>query len=235
MRRELNRKKFSTFTMRRMLQKNRVLSIICAKINSNKVSHEPEIKNGILNNDHRRFSRKKALLVLAIIAIMIVPFFAFLPRGNQNMPQIVPQDNISPSATPDRTSQVNNQSTRTPNPAGQLSSLILSGISPGLFGLDPQPDPPGTFEAALIMNSTVWQQVAANAWQYFKPGLGVDSSTGLPGSGIDVPFFTDWDLGVYIQAVIDANTTGLIGYDGDWGSSARLEKVVSFWNKKGTE
>jgi hypothetical protein len=42
------------------------------------------------------------------------------------------------------------------------------------------------------------------------------------------PVFTDWDLGVYIQAVIDANKTGLIGNGGAWGSSARLEKVVSF-------
>ncbi len=73
-------------------------------------------------------------------------------------------------------------------------------------------------------------QVAANAWQYFQPGVGVDSNTGLPYAGIATGFhyFTDWDLGVYIQAVIDANKTGLIGNDGAWGSSARLEKVVSF-------
>ena len=61
------------------------------------------------------------------------------------------------------------------------------------------------------MNSSVWRQVAANAWNYFQPGIGVDANTGLPNSGYGVPYFTDWDLGVYIQAVMDANTTGV-----DW-------------------
>jgi hypothetical protein len=72
--------------------------------------------------------------------------------------------------------------------------------------------------------------VAANAWQYFQPGVGVDSNTGLPyaGGATGFHYFTDWDLGVYIQAVIDANKTGLIGNDGAWGSSARLENVVRF-------
>jgi hypothetical protein len=72
-------------------------------------------------------------------------------------------------------------------------------------------------------------QVAANAWGYFQPGVGVGYNTGLPyAQGTGFPVFTDWDLGVYIQAVIDAQKIGLIGTDGAWGSSARLEKVVSF-------
>ncbi len=48
------------------------------------------------------------------------------------------------------------------------------------------------------------------------------------GGGTDSPNFTDWDLGVYIQAVIDAQKIGLIGTDGDWNSSALLETVVKF-------
>ncbi len=91
------------------------------------------------------------------------------------------------------------------------------------------PRDPGTIESAGAMNSNVWWKVANNAWQYFQPGWGVDPTTGLPRSGgTDSPVFTDWDLGVYIQAVMDANATGVIGNDGPWGSSARLEKVVSF-------
>ena len=71
--------------------------------------------------------------------------------------------------------------------------------------------------------------MAANAWRYFQPGFGVDPNTGLPrAGGTDSPNFTDWDLGVYIQAVIDANKTGLIGTDDDWTGSARLEKVMKF-------
>ena len=40
--------------------------------------------------------------------------------------------------------------------------------------------------------------------------------------------FTDWDLGVYIQAVIDAQKLGLIGNDGAWDFSARIDKVLTF-------
>ena len=89
--------------------------------------------------------------------------------------------------------------------------------------------PPGVVESASAMNSQVWRAVAANAWNYFQPGIGVNATTGLPrGGGTDAPYFTDWDLGCYIQAVIDANKTGVVGTDGAWGSSQRLEKVVYF-------
>ena len=70
--------------------------------------------------------------------------------------------------------------------------------------------------------------MATTAWQYFQPGIGVDSTTGLPAGSYGWNYFTDWDLGVYIQAVIDANKTGLISNNGDWGSHARLDKVVTF-------
>ena len=70
--------------------------------------------------------------------------------------------------------------------------------------------------------------MAANAWQYFQPDNGVDRITGLPKASLTFPYFTDWDLGVYIQAIIDANKTGLIGNSGDWNSSARIEKALSF-------
>ena len=74
----------------------------------------------------------------------------------------------------------------------------------------------------------MWLAVARNAWAYFQPGVGVDSTTGLPYSGYGAPSFTDWDLGVYIQAVIDAQNLNLTQPDGTWGSSARIEKVITF-------
>ena len=67
--------------------------------------------------------------------------------------------------------------------------------------------------------------MAANAWHYFDPGIGVHPTTGLPGANDDYAAFTDWDLGSYIQAVIDAQK---IGSGGEWDSSRRLEKVVRF-------
>ena len=54
-------------------------------------------------------------------------------------------------------------------------------------------------------------------------------NTGLPyASGIDFMGFTDWDLGVYIQAVIDAQKIGLVGTNGTWGSNSRFDKVLTF-------
>jgi hypothetical protein len=79
------------------------------------------------------------------------------------------------------------------------------------------------------VDSAVWKSIAANAWAYFQPGIGVDSNTGLPYAGAsNFKEFTDWDLGMYIQAVIDAQEIGLISTDGDWGSNERLEKVMDF-------
>ncbi|MGA3291068.1 MAG: DUF3131 domain-containing protein [Candidatus Bathyarchaeia archaeon] len=88
---------------------------------------------------------------------------------------------------------------------------------------------PGLIESAQTINSTVWRDVAANAWAYFQPGVGVDSNTGLPyAGGSSFRGFTDWDLGVYIQAVIDAQELGLIGAGGAWGSDARIDKILTF-------
>ena len=75
----------------------------------------------------------------------------------------------------------------------------------------------------------MWLGVADNAWAYFQPGVGVDANTGLPyAGGIYFKALTDWDLGVYIQAVIDAQEIGLISTNGTLGSYTRLDKVLSY-------
>ena len=57
--------------------------------------------------------------------------------------------------------------------------------------------------------------MADNAWAYFSTGIGVDSTTGLPyAGGAGFKAFTDWDLGAYIQAVIDAQEIGMINSTG---------------------
>ena len=44
-----------------------------------------------------------------------------------------------------------------------------------------------------------------------QPGVGVDNNTGLPyATAYGFYAFTDWDLGVYIQAIIDAQELNLI-------------------------
>jgi hypothetical protein len=73
-----------------------------------------------------------------------------------------------------------------------------------------------------------WMNLAANAWNFFKPGYGVDASTGLMFAAAYYPYFTDWETGAYIQALIDAEKLGLIEATGPWGANDRIEKVLAF-------
>ena len=73
-----------------------------------------------------------------------------------------------------------------------------------------------------------WLGLATNAWAYFQPGTGVNALTGLHGSGLGWPYFTEWDLGTYIQAIIDAKQLGLIQNDGLWGFNYRIELILNF-------
>jgi hypothetical protein len=80
----------------------------------------------------------------------------------------------------------------------------------------------------LKVDNSFWLQLATNAWNYFQPGVGVDKTTGLHSSGLYYPYFTDWDLGNYVQAIIDATKLGIIKNTGTWGSDARFNMIISF-------
>jgi hypothetical protein len=79
-----------------------------------------------------------------------------------------------------------------------------------------------------VGSETYWSNLARNAWQYFEPGAGVNAATGLHSAVNGWPYFTLWDLSVYIFAIIDAKQIGIITSDGTWGLDYRIEKVVSF-------
>jgi hypothetical protein len=83
-------------------------------------------------------------------------------------------------------------------------------------------------QSNLVVDRAYWLNLANNAWRYFQPGVGVDSKTGLHSSSWGWPYFTDWDLGAYIQAVIDANQLGILSNDGTWGADARFDKLLTF-------
>ncbi len=172
--------------------------------------------------------KAQSILAIILVLIMLVSVFAWLSAETQSRPnfiEIVSNGTIaSPSPTNQQTSTPTE--TRTPhstsrsdpwNPARIISEII-----------SPTPKPAGLIESNPNINVSVWKTVAATAWQYFQPGIGVDSNTGLPAGSYGWNYFTDWDLGVYIQAVIDANKTGLIDNNGDWGSHSRLDKVIKF-------
>jgi Protein of unknown function (DUF3131) len=171
--------------------------------------------------------RANSVLAIVLILVMLVSVFAWLSVGSPNKPTIVQPVVYDPTATPSTTNQTANL-TPTTNPArmqniGSWISSAMSSITTPVIGR-----PPGLIESNQNLTAAVWKTVAANAWQYFQPDNGVDRNTGLPKASLGFPYFTDWDLGGYIQAIIDANRTGLIGYDGDWGSNARINKVLTF-------
>ena len=83
-------------------------------------------------------------------------------------------------------------------------------------------------QASLVVDRSYWLRLANNAWKYFQPGVGVDSTTGLHSAGLGYPYFTDWDLGVYIQAIIDANQLGILSSSGIWGADSRISLIMNF-------
>jgi len=88
----------------------------------------------------------------------------------------------------------------------------------------------------LFMSKDDWINLAKLAWNYYKPGVAVEYNTGLHHAGKDWPYFTDWDLGTYILAILDAEKLGLVSRDGEWGSTYRLNKIISFLkNRKLTD
>jgi hypothetical protein len=172
--------------------------------------------------------KAQSILAIMLVLIMLVSVFAWLSAETQSRPsiiEIVSNGTIaSPSPTNQRTSTPTGTGTSpTSSRSDQWNPIsIISGI------INPSSKPAGLIKSNPNISASVWKAVAATAWQYFQPGVGVDSNTGLPSAGYGWNYFTDWDLGVYVQAVIDANKTGLIDNNGDWGSYARLDKVVKF-------
>lgn len=73
-----------------------------------------------------------------------------------------------------------------------------------------------------------WDALAAEAWKYFEPGHGVIEQSGLHCAAECYQYFTEWDLGTYIQAIIDANELGILQNDGPWGLDYRVEKILNF-------
>ena len=185
---------------------------------------EAEPKKSFFRLNHWRFSRKaKCLIVVAIIAVLLISVFAFLPKESAIKGNIVSQSSDNSTATPSPTATPQSQ-----GPSFSNSTLNFTEVD-----ASPTPTPafksPGVIQSDTTMNSTVWMEVAANAWAYFQPGVGVDAKTGLPyAAGTSFTDFTDWDLGCYIQAAIDAQKLGLISNDSAWDFSARINDVLTF-------
>jgi hypothetical protein len=148
---------------------------------------------------NRRFGKTtKTFLAIALICIVFVSIFVFMPKEKQNA-NANPNPTDKPSVNPSATQGLN------PNPT--LQPIMPPPINPPV----PQDSKtPGIVESAQPINSSTWMTIARSAWTYYQIGVGVDRNTGLPWTGRASQYFTDWDLGVYIQAVVDAAKLGLI-------------------------
>ena len=141
----------------------------------------------------------------------------------------------SPVVSPSPTAQPQNgNSSATPVPEPTTNPTSSPVVSPSptpsptphpTTNPTPSPTPrPQISEAERLY----WMALATNAWQYFQPGKGVDSTTGLHAARIDYPHFTDWDLGCYIQAIVEAGKLGILGNESAWGFDARVNKILTF-------
>ncbi len=205
----------------RLLNYNKMRSFLCLGLVALKDSLEAERKKRFFRQKRLRLNKKATgIIVFAIITVMLVSIFAFLPKQNESKAIVLQTSNNSTNSPSGTINKINNQ-TSSSNILAGLTQAIAKVVAPS-----PEPKPPGVIASAQTINSTVWLAVAANAWKYFQPGMGVDPTMGLPYS--NSPVFTDWDLGVYIQAVIDARKIGLIDNDGAWGFDARIDKVLTF-------
>ena len=83
-------------------------------------------------------------------------------------------------------------------------------------------------QGGLVVDRAYWMGLANNAWRYFQPGVAVDSATGLQSAGLGFPYFTDWDLGIYIQSIIAVNQLGILSAGGTLGADARFSKILAF-------
>jgi hypothetical protein len=205
--------------------KNRLLQ---SAVSFKQVLTKFRFNNGTLKKPFKLSMKTNTVLAIFLIVIMLLSVFAWLSVGTQSKPTIIQPVNNDPTATPSPTDQQTTTASPTVNPA---KTQDVTTIFRNIISAIPEviaPRPPGLVESNPNMTNTVWKAVAANAWNYFQPGVGVDANTGLPQGSLDFPYFTDWDLGIYIQAIIDAQKIGLIGTDGAWNSSARLETVVTF-------
>jgi len=188
----------------------------------------------------------KYIVAVAVISFLLFSFSVFVPieaeKSNNNTPQNIVESDPSdvtgsdPSdvTKPDSGSDIGNQNS---NPTSPPVPSQKTPFQTGFSGDVPSTsEAQGLIESARVIGGAFWKDVATSAWQYFQPEVGVNPDTGLPSAGTAWPYFTGWDLGVYIQAIIDARKLDLIRRREPWGFYDRVDKVLTFLeNRKLTD
>jgi hypothetical protein len=167
-------------------------------------------------------NQEKTLIGCILIITILFSGLIFYPRNNQ---ENTPPDNNEPVTNSTITASPSSSSTpigSTVRPPTTITTTITPTSNPQ------KPIDYRVITDANPINNATWKKVAEYAWSYFEPNNGINPDTGLPGSSNEFSAFTDWDLGVYIQAIMDAQSLNLISSDTDWSASMRIEKVMMF-------
>ncbi len=161
----------------------------------------------------------KAVIGIVLIAVVLGSVFAFYhPEPASNTP-----DDTTPISSTNPTDNPTSNSTKGPQ-----------ATTPPVATKPPHITTPKDASYMIVTNcngnltKTEWKKIAEYAWKYYQPGVGVDTNTGLPWTSAGSPYITDWDIGVYIQAVIDSKQLELIGTNGTWGFDYRIDKVLTW-------
>ncbi|MDR0493672.1 MAG: DUF3131 domain-containing protein [Nitrososphaerota archaeon] len=165
------------------------------------------------------FSKRTKIFMISgiIITVAILAFFIFLPRDNQSPPMEAPVNGTNPTQPPNDNQKDLFEGIK--DVLDNIKGVISEGSTTKKIGV---------IESAHEIDDKTWQTIATFAWRYYEPGVGVDGNTGIPWSGTGSPCITDWDLGVYIQATIDAENLGLINRTGTGGFNERINKVLDW-------
>jgi hypothetical protein len=79
-----------------------------------------------------------------------------------------------------------------------------------------------------LSDQEFWLSRANGAWRFFEPGQALNTQTGLHSASLDWPYFTEWDLGTYIQTMLDARKLGILQNSGQSGFDNRIGKIIEF-------
>jgi hypothetical protein len=190
--------------------------------NSTTPKSSPDSNNGKSVSKRKGLNKKTSNIIsVVLIAVIIVSCFALYLRLPSEIP---PGENPGASTSP----------TLTPNPTDSTSTPPpQSNVTPEPTATPTKKPPtPSDNSWKIVTNangnltSVEWKKIATYAWNYFVSG--VNSTTGLPGSGSEFSAFTDWDIGMYLQAIMDAQKLGVISQNGTGGASERIDKIMVF-------
>ncbi len=169
------------------------------------------ISSSLLISDNRQFGIEKILqnrrkVIVGIIVSVLLTGGLFGWYVNYTSSNVIPIPPSNPQPV------VGNIFTTTTTPVIETTSVSTRTNSADTSKLETTST--STIATTVTTQSTTdrlqtnwakeWINYANIAWQYYSPGFGVDTTTGLLYASQYFTRFTDWDLAGYVMAIIAA-------------------------------